>query len=508
VTLEQQAAQLGALVKPGISLTTINRCTDFAIDAIDAGRADLSIALLEPLVALAPNNARVWQVLGLAHRQMQTGDRALVAFQKAALLSPRDAKIAAGCATVTAEAGMPSALLFHQAMQLSPNDPELVLSAAASLKADGHWDVAEGLLERTLAANPAWLRGHEALATLRWTGGQTQDFARSFAEGCARAPDDLGLRLGWQRALAQAQDWAGARRVIEAGRAHFGPLPIFDAAEAGIATESGDDSAAERLFAAAEAVDDPGTRVAHIRHALRTGQIDKAEAIALEVTETPAAATAWPYLSLIWRLKQDPRAAWLDGDRPFVRVFDLPFAEGDLVALAERLRGLHNTRHHPAEQSLRGGTQTEGELLFRREPELRGVRALILNAVRDYVDGLPPHDPGHPLLAAPRAQLMIAGSWSVRLQSQGFHICHTHPLGWISSALYVALPSVMGAPPAGWLQLGASPPDLRIDLLPYAQIEPKPGRLVLFPSTMWHGTVPFDDGERLTIAFDVAVLRR
>ena len=31
-----------------------------------------------------------------------------------------------------------------------------------------------------------------------------------------------------------------------------------------------------------------------------------------------------------------------------------------------------------------------------------------------------------------------------------------------------------------------------------------PGRLALFPSTMWHGTVPFADGERLTIAFDVA----
>jgi Tfp pilus assembly protein PilF len=500
--------QLGALVKPGVSLATINRCTDFAIDANDAGRADLTIALLEPLAVLAPNNARVWQVLGLAHRQMQTGDRALAAFQAAARLAPRDAKIAAGCATVTAEAGLPSALLFHQAMQLSPNDPELVLSASASLKADGHWDVAEALLERTLTANPAWLRGHEALATLRWTGGQTKDFARSFAEGCARAPDDLGLRLGWQRSLAQAQDWDGARQVIEAGRAHFGALAIFDAAEAGIATESGDGSAAERLFAAAVAVDDPGTRVAHIRHALRTGRIDKAEAIALAVTETPAAATAWPYLSLIWRLKQDSRARWLDGDPPFIRVFDLPFAEGSLAALADRLRTLHNTRHHPAEQSLRGGTQTEGELLLRLEPELRGVRIMILDAVRAYVDGLPPHDPGHPLLAAPRAQLMIAGSWSVRLQSQGFHICHTHPLGWISSALYVALPTAMGTPPAGWLQLGASPPDLRIDLPPYLEIEPTPGRLVLFPSTMWHGTVPFDDGERLTIAFDVAVPRR
>ena len=45
--------------------------------------------------------------------------------------------------------------------------------------------------------------------------------------------------------------------------------------------------------------------------------------------------------------------------------------------------------------------------------------------------------------------------------------------------------------------------ELGLDLPPIRLIEPKPGRLVLFPSTMWHGTVPFAAGERLTVAFDV-----
>ena len=35
-------------------------------------------------------------------------------------------------------------------------------------------------------------------------------------------------------------------------------------------------------------------------------------------------------------------------------------------------------------------------------------------------------------------------------------------------------------------------------------IQPKPGRLVLFPSYMWHGTIPFQQNAvRTTIAFDV-----
>jgi Putative 2OG-Fe(II) oxygenase len=35
-------------------------------------------------------------------------------------------------------------------------------------------------------------------------------------------------------------------------------------------------------------------------------------------------------------------------------------------------------------------------------------------------------------------------------------------------------------------------------------VQPAPGRLVLFPSYMWHGTIPFHDAQpRTTIAFDV-----
>jgi len=57
---------------------------------------------------------------------------------------------------------------------------------------------------------------------------------------------------------------------------------------------------------------------------------------------------------------------------------------------------------------------------------------------------------------------------------------------------------------SGWLTLGEPDALLGIDLPPWRKIEPKIGHLALFPSAMWHGTVPFADGERLTVAFDVA----
>jgi Putative 2OG-Fe(II) oxygenase len=176
--------------------------------------------------------------------------------------------------------------------------------------------------------------------------------------------------------------------------------------------------------------------------------------------------------------------------------------------LAQILRELHQARSAHLDQSVRGGTQTDGVLLSRIEPEIRQLQAALLEAVSAYISALPAVDPTHPTLRQKRDQRpRFSGSWSVRLSSQGFHANHIHPAGWISSALYIALPPP-GKGPEGWLEFGVPQCELGLGIEPTQRIEPKPGRLVLFPSTMWHGTVPFNDGERLTIAFDVARPRR
>jgi hypothetical protein len=46
---------------------------------------------------------------------------------------------------------------------------------------------------------------------------------------------------------------------------------------------------------------------------------------------------------------------------------------------------------------------------------------------------------------------------------------------------------------------------LALNLDPLHMIRPQPGRLALFPSTMFHGTRPFPAGERMTVAFDVVL---
>jgi hypothetical protein len=198
---------------------------------------------------------------------------------------------------------------------------------------------------------------------------------------------------------------------------------------------------------------------------------------------------------------------WLEGDPRLVGIYDLADRIPDLDALVARLRTLHRWTHQPLLQSVRGGTQTDAQLFPRIEPELRSLRRLISEIVAAHIAQLPPRDPAHPMLSHRRdARVRFTGSWSVRLTGGGRHVAHIHPMGWFSSALYLVLPppETRGPEPAGWLALGEPPAELNLDLPPLRLVEPKPGRLVLFPSIMWHGTRAFAAGERLTVAFDVA----
>ena len=205
-------------------------------------------------------------------------------------------------------------------------------------------------------------------------------------------------------------------------------------------------------------------------------------------------------------MTDDPRWEWLEGDPRLVGVYDIADRLPPLDELADTLRQLHTMPGEPLDQSVRGGTQTDGNLFQRIDPVIVALREAISATVAEHVAQLPPPDPRHPLLAPPRGRpIRFAGAWSVRLSGGGYHANHVHPMGWISSALYIVLPPDLGEGEAGFLTLGEPQAQLKLDLPPPGWSSPSRAVSPCSPSWMWHGTRPFGAGERLTVAFDVAV---
>jgi len=174
------------------------------------------------------------------------------------------------------------------------------------------------------------------------------------------------------------------------------------------------------------------------------------------------------------------------------------------AALNAHLDHLHTDLREHVDQTLRHGTQTAPSLLKGRNALLAALSRRIEEAVQVYIARMP-DDENHPLTGRRRSGFAFAGSWSSRLKTQGFHANHVHPQGWISSCYYVAVPDAALDQVArqGWIKFGE--PSFKSVLREPVRraIQPVPGRLVLFPSYLWHGTIPFRSAEaRTTIAFD------
>lgn len=468
--------------------------------ALERGEEDGAVAEVEAGAAQY-RDARLWQWTGLLRRALEETGGAIAAFGEASRLAPDDAGIAHGLARVLFEGGCDARAAYARARALAPADGDVLVGETAARMAQGDGNRAAAELGDLVSQNPLWVQGHFQLAQLVALLGYPALATRSLDEALARNPGDVGL---W-RALI---DLAVRREAFEelqevAARAGHAGLPPEEVrlASAIAATELGAIAQADSLFGALPADVAPIWR---IRHLLRSGRAIEALPLIDREVASERGAAAWPYALAAWRLVGDARAIWLAGNDGFVRVVDLADRLPDLDGLAEVLRHIHRTGGQFLDQSVRGGSQTDGPLFSRIEPAIRAVRAAIVDAVGEYRAALPAPDPRHPLLGPARNRpVRFAGSWSIRLGGGGHHANHVHPQGWVSSALYISLPAA-GEGEAGWLTLGEPQAELELGLSPTHRIEPRPGRLVLFPAWMWHGTIPFETGERLTIAFDVA----
>ena len=152
-----------------------------------------------------------------------------------------------------------------------------------------------------------------------------------------------------------------------------------------------------------------------------------------------------------------------------------------------------------------GGAQISN-LISSQDPAIRAFFQAVAGPIDRRLQAL--SGGGDPCRSRNTGAATFQGVWSVRLGADlGRHVDHVHPKGWMSSACYIDLPASMTAATEreGWIKFGE--PGIRTEpkLAAEHYVRPEPGLLVLFPSYMWHGTLPFTGpGARLTIAFDLA----
>jgi tetratricopeptide (TPR) repeat protein len=474
-----------------------------------------ALALLAPLCAAGPPNAELATQHVAVLAALGRRDEAVDFYRRAATAAPTDPvaahalAIALGASGRHAEAERAAA----RSLTLGASTAAAHFTRARSLVALGEFARAEAALRDGLWLEPRHVEAHDHLARLVWMrSGDLAQTTAALDEALRRFPGDTALLAARSAILQGAGDARGAYARLAAPAAHaqaaptllvraglaaleFDPATARALAERALRTAPNAAAARSLLAAALLGTGDPRDALQHCE-ALLAGAPDDQYLIALQTTA--------------WRLLGDARHDAYCDYAQLVKPYRLQTPDGwpDLAAfladLRRSLERLHDPQGHPLLfQSLRHGTETTEDLARHDDPVVRALFQAFDAPIRDYLAQIGHGDDA--LRRRNHGTYRFNGSWSVRLRDAGFHASHVHPRGWISSACYIDLPDGMAdaATPDGCLAFGEPGIVTAPPLHAQHMVRPAPGMLVLFPSYVWHGTVPFHgDRARLTVAFD------
>ena len=488
------------------------------------GLAETKLGLLEEArkslgtaLELNPGDVHSLNAMGLVHKELEQYEAAIRNYDAALAIEPNYVKALHNMGVTLKLAERPGEAVewYLKALRLDPEVPEIQYNMANALYEKGDVAAAIAGYEKAIEIQADYIPAHETLNQYYWEFGEHEKFTLSYPPAIKREPRSADLRVAFAKSLELSGDIGTARQVLVSGLAEAGEHPSLFHRLGRVETALGDADAGKRNFASAirMAPRDQEIRLDYARILIGMGAYkDALEQLLVVEAENPYEQLMWAYRGLCWRFLGDERESWLNDYDTLVqtRVLQAPDGYDNLEHFLDRLKdvliSMHRTTTQPLDQTLKGGTQTQGRLLHKPVKEIQELRQALYDQVMDYVRSLP-DDPDHPFLRRKTDAFRFTGSWSVRLKSEGFHVNHVHPAGWISSSTFIEVPaSITEDDPErqGWIKFGESGLNLDPEREIVAKIvRPEPGLMALFPSYTWHGTFPFHSNEcRMTAPFD------
>ncbi len=455
------------------------------------------------------------------YRQQARPDLALPELEKSLALKENDFHLKYQHACLLRELGRQEQalneflLLYPQGKQL----PELNFVIGCTHYDLGNYEQTEDYLERCLALAPYYIPAHECLGKLRWQQGRKQEFLNSFDHTRRTHPPHPVLERSRIAQLLVAGQYEQALDSANWARHHFPKDAQFIHLTGVINKRIGQTEQSIALLQQAASLEpnNPRYQIDVANHEIQHHQYQSAQNRLLPLLNYfPDNQEIWAYLGICWRLCGDERHIWLNDYNKYIQSFELPVPanydnrEHFVEVLKQTIGQYHKPgQEQPLDQSVQGGSQSEGHLLFLQNPIIQAYRTSLEQVITQYLASLPKDD-NHPLCRHNTTRFKIAGSWSVNLVNKGFHTNHIHSQGWLSGPTYLSVPPTIHKDDPnrqGWVKFGETCLELGDREEIALAVCPKAGQIVLFPSYMWHGTYPFTaQSPRMTLPCDISPL--
>lgn len=459
------------------------------------------------------SDAETWEILALALTSLGLSVEAEAAHRRAIALNPDDAVAHHNLGALLAALERPEATgALEAARKLGADGYETAYNRGRAALNEGDLATAQSAFERAVRLRPLDPEAHRSLARLRYMRGDSA-FARDLGAAVRGNRENLELQQLLAEMLWHAGELPGAEALLRDLTTRSDADPAVGSTLAMVLLEQGrlTEAEAAALDAAGAKPNDPALAANLVTILLARGRADEAEPfIAAQLERDPLAQDWLAHQAVAARMLGKPRYRELYDYERFVQVFDLepPGGFASIEEFNAALKAVLEKRYwfsrQPLDQTLRNGTQTTHNLLADPHPLIRAALEAFRGPIEAYRRNLE-LPANHPLAPVKTRAPRFASAWSVRLGREGFHLNHIHRLGQLSSAYYVEVPAEAEDPllQSGWIKFG-EPRYRAAGLNAEHSVAPRPGRLVLFPSYMWHGTHPIHGPDaRTCIAFDV-----
>ena len=176
--------------------------------------------------------------------------------------------------------------------------------------------------------------------------------------------------------------------------------------------------------------------------------------------------------------------------------------ENSNLFITSLIKDLKNVRSkwEPPNQSANRGFQTVGNLFRYSNSNILTLKEIILNEIDLYYKKFQNEDCAF-IKKWPTEKNIIG--WHIMLKAQGYHNFHIHQSGWLSGVIYLKIvPSLEKN--EGAISFSLAGPNISNPDMPETIHNPAVGDIVLFPSSLYHRTIPFStDTDRVVVSFDL-----
>lgn len=478
------------------------------VQLMQQGQFAMAATQARVLLAKHPHTFVLHHVLSLALDQQQQYPEAIVSYQQALKLQPNMPDLWFNLAIAQTNVGQlaDAEQSYHQAIQLQPQFFEAHGNLGTLLQRQGKLSEAIASYRKGLSINPQDARGYFNLGTALRDKGLLNDAVESYQQAIAFFPNytdaynNLGETLRdrghmddavkhYQMALSLNPEHRGANynmgEFLYLAKQYDEAVPFFERSQL-------DDWQPRAMYCLykAERFDEFKSRLDYV--------------VATTKHTAPFMATLSTHYAINFGV-EDPYNFCKNGFDYVYQNSIRELSEPESPLLKQLLIDIENTNIAERVQGmLINGKQSAGNLFKRPEASFRRLGELVKQEFIHYKERFA--DADCELIKSFPKHLEFTSSWYVKMRRGGYVDKHIHEVGWISGAVYLVLPQQRQDPSEGCFEYGTHGDHYpqKHSNFPSGIVSPKVGDIVLFPSSLFHRTIPFNSNEqRICIAFDL-----